>query len=147
MAGGASVGPFARLRPGAELAENAKVGNFCEVKQARIDAGAKVNHLTYVGDAVIGAKANIGAGTITCNYDGFSKHLTEIGAGAFIGSNSALVAPVRIGAGAYVSSGSTITQDVPDDALAFGRARQVNKEGRGKRLREQLATAKAAKAG
>lgn len=146
VAGGASVGPFARLRPGAELGENAKVGNFCEVKQARIDAGAKVNHLTYVGDAVIGAKANIGAGTITCNYDGFSKHLTEIGAGAFIGSNSALVAPVRIGAGAYVSSGSTITQDVPDDALAFGRARQVNKEGRGKRLRDQLAAAKAAKA-
>ncbi len=147
VAGGASVGPFARLRPGADLAENAKVGNFCEVKQSRIEPGAKVNHLTYIGDAVIGAKANIGAGTITCNYDGFSKHLTEIGAGAFIGSNSALVAPVRIGAGAYVSSGSTITQDVPDDALAFGRARQMNKEGRGKQLREQLAAAKAAKAG
>ena len=147
VADGATVGPFARLRPGADLGENAKVGNFCEVKQARLDAGAKVNHLTYVGDAVIGAKANIGAGTITCNYDGFSKHLTEIGAGAFIGSNSALVAPVRIGAGAYVSSGSTITQDVPADALAFGRARQVNKEGRGRQLREQLAAAKAAKSG
>ena len=147
VASGASVGPFARLRPGADLAENAKVGNFCEVKQARLDAGAKVNHLTYVGDAVIGAKANIGAGTITCNYDGFSKHLTEIGAGAFIGSNSALVAPVRIGAGAYVSSGSTITADVPPDALAFGRARQINKEGKGKELRDRLAAVKAAKSG
>jgi bifunctional UDP-N-acetylglucosamine pyrophosphorylase / glucosamine-1-phosphate N-acetyltransferase len=146
VAKGASVGPFARLRPGADLAEKAKVGNFCEVKQARIDVGAKVNHLTYIGDAVVGAKANIGAGTITCNYDGFSKHVTEIGAGAFIGSNSALVAPVRIGDGAYVSSGSVITEDVPTDALAFGRARQVVKEGRGKELRERLAAEKAAKA-
>jgi bifunctional UDP-N-acetylglucosamine pyrophosphorylase/glucosamine-1-phosphate N-acetyltransferase len=146
VAKGASVGPFARLRPGANLAEKSKVGNFCEVKQAEIGPGAKVNHLTYIGDASIGAKANIGAGTITCNYDGFSKFRTEIGAGAFIGSNSALVAPVRIGAGAYVSTGSVITHDVPDDALAFGRARQVTKEGRGKRLRERLAAEKAAKA-
>lgn len=135
---GAEVGPFARLRPGAELGEKAKVGNFCEVKKAVIDAGAKVNHLTYIGDAHIGAGANIGAGTITCNYDGFSKHHTEIGAGAFIGSNSALVAPVTIGAGAYVASGSVVTQDVPDDALAFGRARQENKAGLGRRLREKL---------
>jgi len=135
---GAEVGPFARLRPGAELGEKAKVGNFCEVKKAVIDAGAKVNHLTYIGDAHIGAGANIGAGTITCNYDGFSKHHTEIGAGAFIGSNSALVAPVTIGAGAYVASGSVVTQDVPDDALAFGRARQENKDGFGRRLREKL---------
>ncbi len=134
----AEVGPFARLRPGADLGEKAKVGNFCEVKKAVIDAGAKVNHLTYIGDAHIGAGANIGAGTITCNYDGFSKHHTEIGAGAFIGSNSSLVAPVSIGAGAYVASGSVVTQDVPDDALAFGRARQENKPGLGRRLREKL---------
>ena len=144
IAKGGSVGPFARLRPGANLAEGAKVGNFCEVKQADIGPGAKVNHLTYIGDASIGAKANIGAGTITCNYDGFAKHRTEIGAGAFIGSNSALVAPVRIGDGAYVSTGSIVTQDVPDDGLAFGRARQVNKEGRGRKLRERLAEAAAA---
>src|SRR5262249_27849024 len=120
----AEVGPFARLRPGAELDEKAKVGNFCEVKKAKVGAGAKVNHLSYIGDAVIGAKANIGAGTITCNYDGFSKFVTEIGAGAFVGSNSALVAPVKIGDGAYIASGSVITESVPDDALAFGRARQ-----------------------
>jgi bifunctional UDP-N-acetylglucosamine pyrophosphorylase/glucosamine-1-phosphate N-acetyltransferase len=146
VAKGASVGPYARLRPGADLAESAKVGNFCEVKEARIGAGAKVNHLTYIGDAVIGAKANIGAGTITCNYDGFSKHLTEIGADAFIGSNSALVAPVKIGVGAYVSSGSVITENVPDGALAFGRARQVTKENKGTKLRERLAAEKAARA-
>ena len=107
----AEVGPFARLRPGAELAEKSKVGNFCEVKKAKVGAGAKVNHLTYIGDAVIGAKANIGAGTITCNYDGFNKFVTEIGEGAFIGSNSALVAPLRIGDGAYVASGSVITEE------------------------------------
>jgi bifunctional UDP-N-acetylglucosamine pyrophosphorylase / glucosamine-1-phosphate N-acetyltransferase len=135
----AEVGPFARLRPGADLAEKAKVGNFCEVKKATIGPGAKVNHLTYIGDAVIGAKANIGAGTITCNYDGFNKWVTEIGAGAFIGSNSALVAPVRIGDGAYVASGSVIVESVPDDALAFGRARQKNLPERGRQLRERLA--------
>ncbi|MCO5157212.1 MAG: bifunctional UDP-N-acetylglucosamine diphosphorylase/glucosamine-1-phosphate N-acetyltransferase GlmU [Aquamicrobium sp.] len=134
----AEVGPFARLRPGATLGRKAKVGNFCEVKKAVIEEGAKVNHLTYIGDARIGAGANIGAGTITCNYDGFSKHHTEIGAGAFIGSNSSLVAPVSVGAGAYVASGSVVTKDVPDDALAFGRARQENKPDLGRRLREKL---------
>lgn len=134
----AEVGPFARLRPGAELGRKAKVGNFCEVKKAVVEDGAKVNHLTYIGDARIGAGANIGAGTITCNYDGFSKHRTEIGAGAFIGSNSSLVAPLSIGAGAYVASGSVVTRDVPDDALAFGRARQETKAGLGRRLRERL---------
>jgi bifunctional UDP-N-acetylglucosamine pyrophosphorylase/glucosamine-1-phosphate N-acetyltransferase len=142
---GAEIGPYARLRPGAEIGEKAKVGNFCEVKNAVIDSGAKVNHLTYIGDAHIGAKANIGAGTITCNYDGFLKHHTEIGAGAFIGSNSSLVAPVTIAAGGYVASGSVITDDVPSDALAFGRARQENKEGLGKTLRDKLAAEKAAR--
>ncbi|MEQ8296600.1 MAG: bifunctional UDP-N-acetylglucosamine diphosphorylase/glucosamine-1-phosphate N-acetyltransferase GlmU [Nitratireductor sp.] len=135
IADGAEVGPFARLRPGADLAEGAKVGNFCEVKAAEIGPGAKVNHLTYIGDATIGAKANIGAGTITCNYNGFTKDRTEIGAGAFIGSNSSLVAPVSIGAGAYVASGSVIVADVPDDALAFGRAPQTVKEGRASKLK------------
>lgn len=129
------VGPFARLRPGARLAEKAKVGNFCEVKEAEIQAGAKINHLTYIGDATVGADANIGAGTITCNYNGYTKDRTEIGAGAFIGSNSSLVAPVRIGDRAYVASGSVVTIDVPDDALAFGRARQEVKPGRARILR------------
>ena len=142
VAEGAEIGPFARLRPGTQVGEKAKVGNFCEVKNAVLDEGAKVNHLTYVGDAHIGARANIGAGTITCNYDGFSKYHTEIGAGAFVGSNTALVAPVEIGAGAYIASGSVVTQDVPADALAFGRARQQNKEGLGRRLREKLAAQK-----
>jgi bifunctional UDP-N-acetylglucosamine pyrophosphorylase/glucosamine-1-phosphate N-acetyltransferase len=139
---GSEVGPFARLRPGAELRNNVKVGNFCEVKKAVVEDGAKINHLTYVGDATVGAGANLGAGTITCNYDGFSTFQTEIGAGAFIGSNSALVAPVRIGADAYVASGSVITEDVPEGALAFGRARQATKEGRGRELRARLAAAK-----
>jgi bifunctional UDP-N-acetylglucosamine pyrophosphorylase/glucosamine-1-phosphate N-acetyltransferase len=142
---GAEVGPFARLRPGAQLAEKAKVGNFCEVKKAEIGEGAKVNHLTYVGDAVIGAHANIGAGTITCNYDGYNKHLTEIGANAFVGSNSALVAPVKIGDNAYISSGSVVTDEVPEDAVAFGRARQVNKEGLAPRLRARFKAAREAK--
>ena len=124
---GAIVGPFARLRPGADIRPNAHIGNFVEVKNAVIDEGAKVNHLTYIGDANVGAAANIGAGTITCNYDGFAKHHTEIGAGAFVGSNSALVAPVTIGKGAYVASGSVITTDVPDEAMAIARGRQVNK--------------------
>ena len=137
----AEVGPFTRLRPGAELAEKSRVGNFCEVKKTKVGAGAKVNHLTYIGDAVIGAQANIGAGTITCNYDGFNKFVTEIGAGAFIGSNSALVAPVTIGDGAYVASGSVITENVPDDALAFGRARQKTLPERGRQLRERLTSA------
>lgn len=140
----AQVGPFARLRPGTTLAEAAKVGNFCEVKNADVGRGGKVNHLTYIGDASIGAGANIGAGTITCNYDGFLKHRTTIGAGAFIGSNSALVAPVTIGDDAYVGSGSVVTEPVPPDALAIGRARQVNKEGLAARLRAKLKKAKAA---
>ncbi len=121
---GATVGPFARLRPGADLAENAHVGNFVEIKNSHVAEGAKVNHLTYIGDASIGAKANVGAGTITCNYDGFAKHRTDIGAGAFIGSNSSLVAPVKIGDGAYIGSGSVITKDVPADALAVSRVPQ-----------------------
>jgi bifunctional UDP-N-acetylglucosamine pyrophosphorylase/glucosamine-1-phosphate N-acetyltransferase len=125
----ASVGPFARLRPGTKLGAKTKIGNFVEVKAATFAEGAKANHLSYIGDASVGAKANIGAGTITCNYDGFDKHKTEIGEGAFIGSNSALVAPVKIGAGAYVGSGSVITDDVPADALAVGRGKQAVKEG------------------
>ncbi|WP_378951263.1 bifunctional UDP-N-acetylglucosamine diphosphorylase/glucosamine-1-phosphate N-acetyltransferase GlmU [Mesorhizobium sp. ANAO-SY3R2] len=141
----AEVGPFARLRPGADLHEKAKVGNFCEVKKATIEKGAKVNHLTYIGDARVGAGANIGAGTITCNYDGYSKFFTDIGEGAFIGSNSSLVAPIAIGAGAYVASGSVITDEVPADSLAFGRARQKTLPGKGKQLRERFADAAAAK--
>ncbi|MGF1659985.1 MAG: bifunctional UDP-N-acetylglucosamine diphosphorylase/glucosamine-1-phosphate N-acetyltransferase GlmU [Rubrimonas sp.] len=132
---GARVGPFARLRPGAEIGPGAHVGNFVEVKNAVLGPGAKANHLAYLGDAEIGAGANIGAGTITCNYDGVAKHRTEIGAGAFIGSNSSLVAPLKVGAGAYVGSGSVITTDVSDDALAVGRARQVEKPGLAARLR------------
>jgi bifunctional UDP-N-acetylglucosamine pyrophosphorylase/glucosamine-1-phosphate N-acetyltransferase len=142
---GATVGPYARLRPGANLAEGSKVGNFCEVKKAEIGKGAKVNHLTYIGDAFIGADTNIGAGTITCNYDGVNKHETHIGAGAFIGSNSSLVAPVSIGDGALIASGSVITKDVPADALAFGRARQEMKTGRAKQIREKNLAIKAAK--
>ncbi|RIK95450.1 MAG: bifunctional UDP-N-acetylglucosamine diphosphorylase/glucosamine-1-phosphate N-acetyltransferase GlmU [Proteobacteria bacterium] len=124
IAEGASVGPFARLRPGAELRKKAKVGNFVEVKKAVLEEGAKVNHLTYIGDARVGAGANVGAGTITCNYDGFFKYKTDIGAGAFIGSNTALVAPVTIGEGAIVGAGSTITKDVEADALVVTRSEQ-----------------------
>ncbi|MEM9331387.1 MAG: bifunctional UDP-N-acetylglucosamine diphosphorylase/glucosamine-1-phosphate N-acetyltransferase GlmU [Pseudomonadota bacterium] len=134
---GAEVGPFARLRPGTDLAENTKVGNFVEVKNAVLASGAKINHLTYVGDAEIGERANIGAGTITCNYDGANKHKTIIGAETFIGSNSALVAPVTIGDGAYVASGSVIVEDVPAQDLAIARGRQVNKAGRGRQIREE----------
>src|SRR5215469_2978584 len=130
-----SVGPFARLRSGTRLGDGARIGNFVEVKEAVVEAGAKANHLTYLGDASVGANANIGAGTITCNYDGAGKHRTEIGRDAFIGSNSALVAPVKIGEGAYVGSGSVITQDVPDDALALARGRQIIKKDGVKRLR------------
>jgi bifunctional UDP-N-acetylglucosamine pyrophosphorylase/glucosamine-1-phosphate N-acetyltransferase len=126
---GARVGPFARLRPGAHIGEDAHIGNFVEIKQSEIAAGAKANHLAYIGDASVGARANIGAGTVVCNYDGIAKYRTEIGAGAFIGSNSALVAPVKIGEGAYVGSGSVITRDVPADALAVGRGRQSVKDG------------------
>jgi bifunctional UDP-N-acetylglucosamine pyrophosphorylase/glucosamine-1-phosphate N-acetyltransferase len=132
---GASVGPFARLRAGTRLGDGARVGNFVEVKQAVIEAGAKANHLSYIGDAVVGANANVGAGTITCNFDGSAKHRTTIGEGAFIGSNSALVAPVEIGARAYIGSGSVITEDVPADALAVARGKQVIKEGWAARLR------------
>jgi len=134
---GASVGPFARLRPGAEIREGARVGNFVEVKNAILGAGAKANHLSYVGDADVGAGANIGAGTITCNYDGFLKHRTGIGEGAFIGSNTALVAPVTVGKGALVGAGSTIVQDVPDDAVAVARGRQAVIEGGAKEFRER----------
>jgi bifunctional UDP-N-acetylglucosamine pyrophosphorylase/glucosamine-1-phosphate N-acetyltransferase len=132
----AMVGPYARLRPGARLEADVHIGNFVEVKEALIEQGAKANHLTYIGDARVGAGSNIGAGTITCNYDGGSKHRTDIGKGAFIGSNSSLVAPVTIGDGAYVGSGSVITANVPPDALALGRGRQTVKEGWAKRLRD-----------
>jgi bifunctional UDP-N-acetylglucosamine pyrophosphorylase/glucosamine-1-phosphate N-acetyltransferase len=142
---GATVGPFARLRPGADLSIGSKVGNFCEVKNGKIGEGAKVNHLTYIGDAVIGSGSNIGAGTVTCNYDGVNKFETVIGKDAFIGSNSSLVAPVTIGDSAYIASGSVITADVPDDALAFGRARQEIKPERAKLLRERALAIKAAK--
>ena len=128
---GAIIGPYARLRPGTEVGEGAHVGNFVELKAAHLGAGAKANHLTYLGDATIGPGANIGAGTITCNYDGVRKHRTEIGAGAFIGSDTALVAPVRVGARAVTAAGSVVTEDVPEDALAIARGRQVNKLGRG----------------
>lgn len=124
IADGAIIGPFARLRPGADIGAKAKIGNFVEIKKAVIGAGAKVNHLAYVGDARVGAGANLGAGTIVCNYDGFQKHVTEIGEGAFIGSNSALVAPVKIGEGAYIGSGSVITRDVAPHALALERSEQ-----------------------
>jgi bifunctional UDP-N-acetylglucosamine pyrophosphorylase/glucosamine-1-phosphate N-acetyltransferase len=127
----AIIGPYARLRPGADVGPGAHVGNFVELKATTLGAGAKANHLSYLGDAMIGAGSNIGAGTITCNYDGVNKHRTEIGAGSFIGSNTALVAPVRVGDRALVAAGSTITEDVPDDTLALARGRQANKPGRG----------------
>ncbi|MDX1717444.1 MAG: DapH/DapD/GlmU-related protein, partial [Anderseniella sp.] len=130
------LGPYARIRPGTELADSVKIGNFVEVKNASIEQGAKVNHLSYVGDARVGEKANVGAGTITCNYDGFFKHHTDIGAGAFIGSNSALVAPVSIGDGAYVGSGSVVTKNVEPGALAVARGRQENREGWATRYNE-----------
>ncbi|WP_422536789.1 bifunctional UDP-N-acetylglucosamine diphosphorylase/glucosamine-1-phosphate N-acetyltransferase GlmU [Bartonella apis] len=136
------IGPYARLRPGAILENSSKVGNFCEIKNAIIGEGAKVNHLTYIGDAVVGGHTNIGAGTITCNYDGFNKWKTIIGENAFIGSNAALVAPVEIGDGAYVASGSVITDQVPENSVAFGRARQINKEGRANALRERFSALK-----
>lgn len=137
------LGPYARIRPGTRLADNVKIGNFVEIKNANLEQGAKVNHLSYVGDASVGQKANVGAGTITCNYDGFFKHRTDIGAGAFIGSNSALVAPVRIGDGAYVGSGSVVTSNVPDGALAVGRAHQENREGWATRYNEVQSARKA----
>lgn len=142
---GSEIGPFARLRPGANLGEGVKIGNYVEVKNAAIDKGAKVNHLSYVGDAHIGAKANIGAGVITCNYDGFFKHRTEIGAGAFVGTNCSLVAPVTIGAGAYIGSGSVVTKDVPADALAIERSPQTHREGWARAFRDRKQAEKAAK--
>src|SRR5882762_203315 len=143
----ASVGPYARLRPGTSLGEGARIGNFVETKAATLEAGVKVNHLSYIGDAHVGANSNIGAGTITCNYDGFGKHKTEIGSGAFVGSNSSLVAPVKIGNGAYVGSGSVITKDVPDDALAVERSPQTIREGGAARYRELKTKGKPPKGG
>jgi len=143
----AQIGPFSHLRPDSEIEAEAHIGNFVEIKKTRVRRGAKANHLAYLGDGDIGERANLGAGTIFCNYDGFQKQRTTIGAGAFVGSDSQLVAPVNIGKGAYVACGSTITEDVPDDALAIGRARQQNKPGYGVKLRERLAeAARAAKA-
>ena len=142
---GAEIGPYARLRPGAEIGAKAKVGNFVEIKKAVLGEGAKANHLSYIGDASVGAGANIGAGTITCNYDGFFKYRTEIGAGAFIGSNSALVAPVKVGDGAIVGAGSVLTSDVSADALALVRPRQEEKPGWAKRFRTKMQERKAKK--
>jgi len=138
IAEGAIVGPYARLRPGAVLERDVHVGNFVEVKATRLGAGAKANHLTYLGDAEIGPETNIGAGTITCNYDGFNKHRTVIGARAFIGSDTSLIAPVTVGDGAYIATGSVITSDVPADALSIARGRQVDKPGRAAELRARL---------
>lgn len=131
----ADIGPFARIRPGSEIGERVHIGNFVETKKAKIAEGAKINHLSYIGDAHVGARTNIGAGTITCNYDGFGKYLTEIGSGAFVGSNTSLVAPVKIGDGAYIGSGSVITRDVADNALALERAAQTEKPGWAARFR------------
>jgi len=139
---GALIGPYARLRPGTRLGEDVHIGNFVEIKEAVIEAGAKANHLAYIGDARLGAGSNFGAGAIVCNYDGVAKHRTDIGKGAFIGSNAALVAPVSIGDGAYVATGSVITQDVPPDALAIGRSPQVVKENRAARLRDMKSRGK-----
>jgi bifunctional UDP-N-acetylglucosamine pyrophosphorylase/glucosamine-1-phosphate N-acetyltransferase len=140
-----SIGPFARLRPGADLGPEVHIGNFVEVKNSRLEAGVKANHLTYLGDSTVGARANIGAGTITCNYDGFEKFRTEIGQGAFIGTNTSLVAPVRVGDGAYVAAGSVITEDVPADALAIARAEQAVKPKRAAEIRARRSAEKAKK--
>jgi bifunctional UDP-N-acetylglucosamine pyrophosphorylase/glucosamine-1-phosphate N-acetyltransferase len=126
---GALIGPYAHLRPESRIGENAQLGNFCETKKATLGRGAKANHLTYLGDATVGAGTNIGAGVITCNYDGMQKHHTAIGANAFVGSDSTLVAPITVGDGAYIAAGSAITHSVPAGALALGRARQTTKEG------------------
>lgn len=145
IAAGAQLGPYAHLRPGSEIGEGAHVGNFVETKKTRMGRGAKANHLTYLGDSDIGAGVNVGAGTITCNYDGVNKHMTVIEEGAFIGSDSTLVAPVRIGKGAYVGAGSTITKNVPADALALGRSPQITKDGWARDRRERQTKAKAGK--
>ena len=145
VSSGATVGPFARLRPGAELGGDVHVGNFVEIKNTVLDEGVKVGHLTYLGDAHVGERTNIGAGTVTCNYDGVMKHRTEIGADVFIGSDTMLVAPVTVGAGAMTASGSVITTDVPGDALGLGRARQINKPGLARRIMQALREQKAKK--
>jgi bifunctional UDP-N-acetylglucosamine pyrophosphorylase/glucosamine-1-phosphate N-acetyltransferase len=146
---GAIIGPFARIRPGSDVAADVHVGNFVELKATKMGRGAKANHLAYLGDSEIGAGSNIGAGTIFVNYDGYGKHRTVVGADAFIGSNTSLIAPVKVGKGANVTAGSVITEDVPTDALAFGRARQVTKKGRAgplrAKLKEQALAAKRAK--
>jgi bifunctional UDP-N-acetylglucosamine pyrophosphorylase / glucosamine-1-phosphate N-acetyltransferase len=141
----ASIGPFARLRPGADLGPEVHIGNFVEVKNSRLEAGVKANHLTYLGDSTVGARSNIGAGTITCNYDGFEKFRTEIGQGVFIGTNTSLVAPVKIGDGAYVAAGSVITADVPADALAIARGQQAVKPKRAAEIRARRSAEKAKK--
>jgi bifunctional UDP-N-acetylglucosamine pyrophosphorylase/glucosamine-1-phosphate N-acetyltransferase len=146
IAAGALIGPFARLRPGAVVGREAHVGNFVELKNVALGDGAKANHLAYLGDGSVGAKANIGAGTIFCNYDGFFKHRTEIGEGAFVGSNSALVAPVKIGAGAYIGSGSVITKDVAADSLALERSPQDERPGWAAKFRSMMARRKASAA-
>ena len=130
------IGPFARLRPGTHMLDGSKAGNFVEVKKSSIGKGSKINHLSYIGDAQIGEGVNVGAGTITCNYDGFDKHKTIIGDGVFVGTHSSLVAPVTIGEGAYLATGGVVTEDVPKDALALGRSRQTNKEGWARRYRD-----------
>lgn len=145
IARGAKIGPFARLRGGVEIGADCRVGNFVEMKNVNFGPGAKAAHLTYVGDATVGPGANLGAGTITCNYDGVNKHRTEIGAGAFIGTNTALVAPVSVGDNAYTATGTVVTEDVPEDALAISRAPQQNRAGTAKRLRQKLQHQKAAK--
>jgi bifunctional UDP-N-acetylglucosamine pyrophosphorylase/glucosamine-1-phosphate N-acetyltransferase len=139
---GAIIGPYSHLRPGSDIGTGAHVGNFVETKKIKLGQGSKANHLTYLGDAEIGAGVNVGAGTITCNYDGLHKHKTEIGDNVFVGSNSTLVAPLKIGKGAYIGAASCITEDVPEDSLALGRSRQVTKEGWAKAKREARATAK-----
>jgi bifunctional UDP-N-acetylglucosamine pyrophosphorylase/glucosamine-1-phosphate N-acetyltransferase len=140
----AQLGPFTHVRPDSQIGEEAHLGNFVEAKKTRLDKGAKANHLAYLGDGIIGEGANIGAGTIFCNYDGVQKHTTRIEAGAFIGSDSQLVAPVTVGAGAYVGTGTTVTRDVPPDALAISRVKQENKEGYAKKLRAKFKAAKEA---
>lgn len=145
VASGARIGPYARLRPGADIGADAHIGNFVEVKKSVIGKGAKANHLTYIGDARIGARTNIGAGTITCNYDGFEKHMTDIGTDVFVGSNTALVAPVTVGNGASIAAGSVVTRNVPADALAIGRTDLEFREGWAKRYREMKAARKAAR--
>src|SRR5262249_6911003 len=142
ISAGALLGPYSHLRPGTEIGEGAHVGNFVETKKARLGRGSKANHLTYLGDAEIGAGVNVGAGTITCNYDSENKHVTVIEDGAFIGSDATLVAPVRIGQGAYIAAGSCITDDVPADSLALGRGRQAVKEGWAKQRRARKSAAK-----